>query len=118
MTRSMPDTSPAKPELPKKLDGKITEQFLESNRQRIPVTIKHTLFKGDRINLYSGGPNADAVVTTALITQPTAETDIQIEAIKLRKLSPGTHAMYYDITPQSGAPVQKSSLLLYRWLLD
>lgn len=118
MTQSTPDTSPAKPELPKKLNGSITEQFLESNRQRIPVTIKHTLFKGDRINLYSGGPNADAVVTTALITQPTAETDIQIDAIKLRKLSPGTHAMYYDITPQSGTPVQQSTWLLYKWLVD
>jgi len=118
MTQSTPDTSPAKPLLPDKLNGSITEQFLESNRQRIPVTINHTLSKGDRINLYSGGPNADAVVTTALIAQPARTTTIEVDAIKLRKLSPGTHAMYYDITPQSGTPVQQSTWLLYRWLVD
>jgi hypothetical protein len=118
MTQSTPDTSPAKPELPEKLNGSITEQFLESNRQRIPVTINHNSSKGDRINLYSGGPNADAVVTTALITQPAYKTTIQIDAIKLRKLPPGTHAMFYDITPQSGTPGPQSTWLLYRWLVD
>jgi hypothetical protein len=122
MTQSTPDTSRtlARPELPEKLNGSITEKFLESNRQRIPVTIHRYPGQsiGDRINLYCGGPNADAVVSTALITQSGDKTTIQVDAIKLRKLSPGTHAMYYDITRKSGTSAQKSSLLLFRWILD
>jgi hypothetical protein len=122
MTQSTPDTSRtlAKPELPEKLNGSITEKFLESNRQRIPVTIHRYPGQsiGDRINLYSGGPNADAVVSTASVTQSGDKTTIQVEAIELRRLSPGTHAMYYNVTPKSGTPSEPSTWLLYRWLLD
>ena len=120
MTQSTPDTSRtlAKPELPEKLNGNITEQFLEPNRQRIPVTIHRYPGQsiGDRINLYCGGPNADAVVSTALVTQSGDKTIIQVDAIKLRKLSPGVHAMYYNITPKSGTPIQQSTWLLFGWL--
>ncbi|WP_130903928.1 MULTISPECIES: hypothetical protein [unclassified Pseudomonas] len=120
MTQSSTESSKdlARPELPEKLNGRITEQFLDSNRQRIPVTIQRYpgQAEGDRINLYSGGPDADVVVSTAIVTQTQSETTIHIDAIKLRKLAPGTHAMFYDTTPKSGTPVRESSWLLYQWL--